>query len=139
MHRHKTKIYLGNVQGLGSPQDHWRNRRSHAWKQPPGTKKENENWKNKSTEPTIWQSNPRKTIRIQRATLSVSGSLMRRTSREFRRTILLYCRVSVLGFTISTTASPIFGKNVKDYSLLLLIRMQFSQRGEVRSLHSEDF
>ena len=38
--------------------------------------------------------------------LSVSGSLMRRTSREFLRTILLYSLLSVRAFTISTASFP---------------------------------
>ena len=71
------------------------------------------------------QEKQEKPSRIERVTLSVSGSLMRRASREFRRTILLYSRVSVRGFTISTAASPILGKNLKDYSLLLSICIQF--------------
>lgn len=39
-------------------------------------------------------------------TLSVSGSLMRRTSREFVSTILRYSLLSVRGFTISTSSLP---------------------------------
>ena len=93
-----------------------------------------------STEPIIDdhrdQEKQEKPSRIERVTLSVSGSLMRRTSREFRRTILLYSRVSVRGFTISAAASPILGKNLKDYYLLLSICMQFFSREErVRSLY----
>jgi hypothetical protein len=38
--------------------------------------------------------------------LSVSGSLIRRTLREFLRTILLYSLLSVRAFTISTSSFP---------------------------------
>ena len=65
-------------------------------------------------------NNDKKKSRMERVTLPVLVSLMRRTSREFWRTTILYSHVSVQGFTISTCSFsianfPILGKNLKDY------------------------
>ena len=70
---------------------------------------------------------------MERVTLPVSVSLMRRTSREFWRTTILYSHVSVQGFTISTcscsTANfPILGKNLKDYSEIRIIVLEIKPR-----------
>uniref|UniRef100_A0A7C8Z947 Uncharacterized protein n=1 Tax=Opuntia streptacantha TaxID=393608 RepID=A0A7C8Z947_OPUST len=44
---------------------------------------------------------------MENLTLSVSGSLIRRTSRELGRTILLYSLLSVRGLNISTNPSSL--------------------------------
>ena len=75
----------------------------------------------------------KKKSRMERVTLPVLVSLMRRTSREFWRTTILYSHVSVQGFTISTcscsTANfPILGKNLKDYSEIRIIVLEIKPR-----------
>ena len=70
---------------------------------------------------------------MERVTLPVSVSLMKRTSREFWRTTILYSHVSVQGFTISTCSFsianfPILGKNLKYYSEIRIIVLEIKPR-----------
>ena len=79
----------------------------------------------------------RKTIkkksRMERVTLPVSVSLMRRTSRVFWKTTILYSHVFAQGFTISICSFsianfPILGKNLKDYSKIRIIVLEIKPR-----------
>ena len=70
---------------------------------------------------------------MERVTLPVSVSLMRRTSRVFWKTTILYSHVFAQGFTIlicsfSIANFPILGKNLKDYSKIRIIVLEIKPR-----------